>query len=67
MQLTFNQAYENLTELVSQLEDDNIQLDSLAEKVKQAKVLVEYCESKLRVIEGALRQAQGPTQVQKPD
>ena len=52
MKLTFDQAYENLTALVSQLEDDKIQLDTLADKVKQARELVEYCEKKLRTIEG---------------
>ena len=49
--MNFSEAYSNLTELVSQLEDDRIQLDSLAEKVKQARELIEYCERKLRLID----------------
>lgn len=50
-ELTYNQAYVKLEKLVSQLEDDSIQLDSLAEKVKQANELIALCESKLRTIE----------------
>lgn len=51
MNLTYNKAYIDLSKLVDQIEDDKIQLDSLAEKVKQAKVLIEFCETKLRVID----------------
>jgi exodeoxyribonuclease VII small subunit len=51
MEQTFNEAFENLTAIVGELEDDDIQLDSLADKVRHAKVLIEYCEKKLRVIE----------------
>ena len=51
MNLTYNQAYSELTKLVDQIEDDKIQLDTLAEKVKQAKELIDYCETRLRTIE----------------
>ncbi len=64
MNLTFKQAYNDLTELVAQLEDDKIQLDTLAEKVKQAKELIEFCETRLRTIDddvkNALRQESSP-------
>ena len=49
--LTYNQAYAQLEKLVNQLEDDSIQLDTLAEKVKQANELIAMCEKKLRRIE----------------
>ena len=51
MNLTYNKAYSELTKLVEQIEDDEIQLDTLAEKVKQAKDLIEYCETRLRSID----------------
>ena len=51
MKLTYNEAYTKLSKLVDQIEDDNIQLDTLAEKVKQAKELIDYCETKLRSID----------------
>ena len=51
MNLTYNEAYGRLTALVDQIEDDTMMLDTLAEKVKQAKELIDFCELKLRVIE----------------
>jgi len=51
MNLTYNQAYNELSKLVDQVEDDKIQLDTLADKVKQAKELIDYCEMKLRSID----------------
>lgn len=51
MNLTYNQAYTELSKLVDQIEDDKIQLDTLAEKVKQAKELIDYCETRLRSID----------------
>jgi exodeoxyribonuclease VII small subunit len=51
MNLTYNQAYTKLSKLVDEIEDDKIQLDTLAEKVKQAKELIDYCETRLRSID----------------
>jgi exodeoxyribonuclease VII small subunit len=51
MNLTYNEAYESLTAILNQLEDDSIQLDTLAEKVKEARALIAHCEKKLRAIE----------------
>ncbi len=48
--LTFDNAFANLEKLVEQIEDENIQLDTLAEKVKEANALIKYCETRLRVI-----------------
>jgi len=46
--LTFDKAFSELEKLVGQIEDENIQLDTLAEKVKEANELIRYCETKLR-------------------
>ena len=51
MNLTYNEAYSKLSTLVDEIEDDKIQLDTLAEKIKQAKELIDYCETQLRVID----------------
>ncbi len=48
--LTYNEAYTKLSELMAEIEDDAIQLDTLAAKVKEAKTLILYCETKLRSI-----------------
>ena len=49
--LTYNQAYSQLEALVIEIESDAIQLDTLADKVKQANALIQLCEAKLRTIE----------------
>ncbi|MEP7111557.1 MAG: exodeoxyribonuclease VII small subunit [Ferruginibacter sp.] len=48
--LTFDKAFSELEKLVEQIEDENIQLDALADKVREAKELMKYCETKLRAI-----------------
>ena len=60
--LTYNEAYSQLEKLVIQLEDDGIQLDTLASKVKQAHELIELCERKLRTIHTDVANAMPPTQ-----
>ena len=49
-ELTFEEAFNNLTLLVEEIEDDEIQLDSLAENVKKANELILFCKTKLRTI-----------------
>ena len=48
--LTFDNAFSKLEKLVEQIEDENIQLDELAEKVKEANRLIRRCETRLRTI-----------------
>lgn len=49
--LTFDKAYKDLNKLVEEIEDDKIQVDMLAEKVKKANELIKFCETRLRTIE----------------
>jgi exodeoxyribonuclease VII small subunit len=53
--LTYTEALSKLEEIVEQIEDDSIMLDTLTEKVAQANELIKYCETKLRMIEGDVR------------
>lgn len=53
--LSYTEALSKLEEIVEQIEDDSIMLDTLTEKVEQANELIKYCESKLRSIEGDVR------------
>lgn len=55
--LTYNKAFTELEKLVEQIEDDRIQLDTLADKVKQANELIKFCETKLRTIETDVKNA----------
>jgi len=56
-ELTYNEAYSKLEELVIEIESDTIQLDTLADKVKQANELIRFCETKLRTIEKEVGEA----------
>ncbi len=48
--LTFDKAFSDLTALVEEIENDEIQLDTLSQKVKQANELITFCEDSLREI-----------------
>ncbi|MDA3615201.1 exodeoxyribonuclease VII small subunit [Polluticaenibacter yanchengensis] len=50
----FEKAYKDLEAIVTQVENDNVPLDELAEKVKKAKLLISMCEQKLREIDNEL-------------
>lgn len=56
-ELTYNDAYTKLQDLVEQLEDGNIPLDKLSAKVKQANELLAICENKLRKIQTEIQTA----------
>ena len=45
--LTYQQALQELTDIVQQLENESIPIDELAEKVKRASALINYCQSRL--------------------
>jgi exodeoxyribonuclease VII small subunit len=53
--LNYTEALSQLEEIVAQIEDDSIMLDTLTEKVAQANELIKYCEGKLRSIEGDVK------------
>ncbi len=55
--MSFDNAFAELEKLVEQIEDENIQLDTLAEKVKKATELIKYCETKLRSITEEIEKA----------
>ena len=44
---TYSAAFEELKEIVDQLEHDNISVDELTEKMKRATVLLKICRDKL--------------------
>ncbi|MDQ4138916.1 MAG: exodeoxyribonuclease VII small subunit [Bacteroidota bacterium] len=45
--LTYQQALEELENIVEALEDETIPVDELAIKVKRASDLIEFCQAKL--------------------
>ncbi|MBO6081202.1 MAG: exodeoxyribonuclease VII small subunit [Bacteroidales bacterium] len=46
-EITYTAAFEELKEIVDQLENDNISVDELTEKMKRATVLMKICRDKL--------------------
>ena len=45
--ITYTEAFEELKEIVDQLENDSISVDELTEKMKRATVLMKICRDKL--------------------
>ncbi|MFZ9981271.1 MAG: exodeoxyribonuclease VII small subunit [Cyclobacteriaceae bacterium] len=56
---TFQEAFDSLRKLVDEIEQDQISLDQLTEKVEQAKMLSDFCSKKLRGIEDEVRKKSG--------
>ncbi len=50
--ITYTQAFEELKEIVSGMEEGEISVDELSEKVKRAAFLIRLCKSKLIAVEG---------------
>jgi exodeoxyribonuclease VII small subunit len=48
MDLTYEQAYQELTGIARELESETISMDDLAAKVKRASYLVTLCKEKLQ-------------------
>lgn len=45
---SYEKAYEELQEILSQMEEGEISIDALSDKVKRASELLTYCKDKLR-------------------
>lgn len=49
--LTYEAAYAELKKIASEIENESVSVDVLAEKVKRASQLITYCQTKLRSTE----------------
>jgi exodeoxyribonuclease VII small subunit len=49
--LTYEQAYKELKAIASEIENETISVDVLAEKVKKASLLITFCQAKLKSTE----------------
>ena len=52
--LSYGQAQQKLEDMVAQMENNEIDLETLSEKLIEARALVKLCETKLRKIEDSL-------------
>ncbi|MEO6915332.1 MAG: exodeoxyribonuclease VII small subunit [Chitinophagaceae bacterium] len=61
--LTYETAFAELQKISSEIESELVSVDLLAEKVKRASFLIEYCKGKLRATEdevsNIIRQMEG--------
>jgi exodeoxyribonuclease VII small subunit len=49
--MTYQEAYERLTALVEEIENEEIALDELPAKIRQAGELIAFCQDRLRIVE----------------
>lgn len=52
--ISYSEAQQKLEDMVVQMENNEIDLETLSEKLIEAKALVKLCETKLRKIEESL-------------
>ncbi|WP_069658597.1 exodeoxyribonuclease VII small subunit [Arcticibacter eurypsychrophilus] len=50
-ELTYESAYSELDKIYQEINNEQVSVDLLAEKVKRAAVLIQFCQSKLRTTE----------------
>jgi exodeoxyribonuclease VII small subunit len=60
--MTYQNAYDQLTALVAEIEDDTVPLDELPAKIRQATELIAFCQERLRAVEAEYQQAIEPLQ-----
>lgn len=50
-EMTYEKAMKRLEQIVATIENGEMDIDSLAKNLKEAKTLVEYCKNKLTSVE----------------
>ena len=49
--LTYEDAYKELTTIAAEIQNETVSVDVLAQKVKRASVLIAFCQTRLRSTE----------------
>ena len=49
--LTYEEAYKELASIAKEIENENVSVDVLAQKVKRASELITFCQTKLKSTE----------------
>lgn len=50
-ELTYESAYNELMQIAREIEDESVSVDVLAEKVRRASELINFCQTKLKTAE----------------
>ncbi|NOX19955.1 MAG: exodeoxyribonuclease VII small subunit [Nitrospirae bacterium] len=53
--LTYSKAFEELQSIVSEIENESVDVDILTSKIKRATELIKFCKSKLKSTEGEVK------------
>lgn len=53
--MTYEQAMSRLERIIKQIESGEMDIDSLATNLKEAKTLVEFCKTKLTKVESEVK------------
>lgn len=53
---TYAQAMERLRKIVEQIESDELDIDALVDKIKEAQELIKYCNGKLFAVDTEIQQ-----------
>jgi exodeoxyribonuclease VII small subunit len=60
---SYQEAYQELVEIVKELESDHVSIDDMSKKVKRAAALAHICKEKLKITEqevnGILQELEG--------
>lgn len=51
---SYDKAFEELQQLVEELNSENVSIDKLSAKIKKANELIQFCKGKLRSVEDEL-------------
>lgn len=54
-ELSYEAAMQKLTAIVQKIESGQMDIDSLADNLKEAKELISYCKAKLTKVEGDVK------------
>lgn len=54
--LTYEQAYSELKQIAEDIDNESVSVDVLAEKVKRASELIEFCQRRLKSTEKEINQ-----------
>lgn len=56
-EMTYTRAVEELQQIISEIENEEINVDTLAIKTKRASLLIKFCKAKLKETEDEVKKA----------
>lgn len=57
--MTYKKAFDELSKIVEDIENEKVQVDTLSEKINRATELIEFCSEKLRSTEDEFKKSLG--------